>query len=249
MKYLYETHLHTNVGSACGIADPEEWIPFYKRLGFTGIVITDHFFNGNCRIDPFLPWKERVDLFYSGYERAKAAGDREGLDVFFGWEARLGNDEYLTYGPGKEWLYAHEELVTAGHAEQYRLIHAAGGAVVQAHPCRERDYETAVDLWPDWVDAIEGWNFCDSRGEDERSRTYGKKYGLCLTAGSDLHATSRSQGLRPFGVVSPVKWQSVMDYAKLLRSRTQLELEIDDEAKRPDDFTLHLPVRDHHGEL
>lgn len=82
MLYLYETHLHTTAASACARSSGAEYISFYKSLGYAGIIVTDHFFNGNCSIPDNLPWEERVNLFCRGYEEAKAEGDRQGLQVF-----------------------------------------------------------------------------------------------------------------------------------------------------------------------
>jgi len=242
MSYIYETHLHTNVGSRCGKSAPEEYIRVYKDYGFTGIVVTDHFFNGNCAIDRHLPWKEQVSQYMQGYERAKEEGGKVGLDVFFGWEARLGNDEYLTYGLDGGWLLSHPEIVTASHSEQWSLVHDAGGALVQAHPYRERDYETAIDLYPYCVDAIEGYNLCDSQSEDERSRAYGNRYHLPFTAGSDVHDVNLIKEHQPFGIVSPTRWNTIKDYADLLRTHEQLELHIPNEKERTETFTLSLPV-------
>ena len=53
MPYIYETHLHSCVASACGRSEPEEYIPYYKKLGYSGIFVTDHFFNGNTCMIPF----------------------------------------------------------------------------------------------------------------------------------------------------------------------------------------------------
>ena len=74
-EYKYETHLHTCQGSACGHLTGEEQADLYKGFGSTGIVVTDHFFNGNCAIPRDLPWKERVEQFCAGYRSAKKRGD------------------------------------------------------------------------------------------------------------------------------------------------------------------------------
>ncbi len=44
-----------------------------------------------------LSRQEKVARFLQGYQNAKKEGENVGLDVFFGWEARLGNDEFLIY--------------------------------------------------------------------------------------------------------------------------------------------------------
>ena len=82
MSYLYETHLHTVQASACGKSRGADYIPFYKKKGYTGIIVTDHFFNGNTCVPSHLSWEERVELFCKGYEEAKAEA-----------RACFGNDE------------------------------------------------------------------------------------------------------------------------------------------------------------
>lgn len=97
MPFLYETHMHTCQASLCGKATGAEQARAYKEAGFTGIIITDHFFGGNTAVDRTLPWTERVDLFWKGYEDAKAEGDRIGLDVFFGLEQNFsGTNTWFT---------------------------------------------------------------------------------------------------------------------------------------------------------
>ena len=60
-QYIYETHLHTRGVSACGSTEPEDYIAVYKKAGYAGIFVTDHFFNGNSGIDRTLPWEEMVN--------------------------------------------------------------------------------------------------------------------------------------------------------------------------------------------
>ena len=70
--YKYETHLHTKEGSACSTAPAVEMALAHKKLGYDGIFVTNHFFNGNTSVPRELPWNERVELFCVGYEQAKA---------------------------------------------------------------------------------------------------------------------------------------------------------------------------------
>ena len=49
--YFYEMHCHTSEGSDCSSSTGEEMAVYYKSLGYDGIFITDHFFNGNSRIN------------------------------------------------------------------------------------------------------------------------------------------------------------------------------------------------------
>jgi histidinol phosphatase-like PHP family hydrolase len=108
--YRYETHLHTNEASACAQVSAVEHVRTYKELGYAGIIVTDHFFNGNSSVPRNLPWEQRVDLLCRGYENAKKEGDRVGLSVFFGWEANYNGTEFLIYGLDKEWEKASRDI-------------------------------------------------------------------------------------------------------------------------------------------
>ena len=63
MAYLYETHMHTCLASACGVSTGKEHVRFYKERGYTGIIITDHFFGGNTCVPRNLPWGEEYLLY------------------------------------------------------------------------------------------------------------------------------------------------------------------------------------------
>ena len=111
--YLYETHLHTAEGSACAGSSGAEMARAYAKAGYTGIIITNHFFYGNTAVDRSLPWSDWVEKYCLGYEHAKAEGDKLGLQVFFGWESGYRGTEFLIYGPDKQWLLKHPEIKDA----------------------------------------------------------------------------------------------------------------------------------------
>lgn len=186
--FQYETHLHTTEASACGRYSAKEHVEYYKEAGFAGIVVTDHFFNGNSNIPKNLPWEERVDLFCLGYENAKAEGDKVGLSVFFGWEANYKGTEFLIYGLNKTWLKKNPDILSWTIEEQYKRVHKDGGYVIHAHPFRERSYIPEIRLFPQAVDAVEGWNARNYSDEaDRRAMEYAKKYKLAISAGTDAH--------------------------------------------------------------
>ena len=73
--YKYETHCHTAPVSKCGKASAEDTVSFYKRMGYDGIFITNHFLDGN--INPAvweLPYSEQIDFYFSDYEKCRALG-------------------------------------------------------------------------------------------------------------------------------------------------------------------------------
>lgn len=226
-QFRYETHLHTSEASACAIFSAAEHVRTYKELGYEGIIVTDHFFNGNTSVPRELPWEERVDLFCKGYENAKVEGDKIGLSVFFGWEANFNSTEFLIYGLDKEWLKAHPDILSWSIEEQYRRIHEDGGFIVHAHPFRIRPYIKEVRLFPDCIDAVEAINVGNRNDDfDRKALLYAKKHNLPVTGGSDAHGHNTSRS----GVTFPHKLENIQDFIsgikagkyELIRPKTEI---------------------------
>ena len=156
--YIYETHLHTSQASACADTPGREYVRRYMDAGYAGIIITDHFWRGNCAVDRSLPWREFVCRFCEGYEDALNEGIRRGFPVFFGWEETYEGDDYLIYGLDRQWLLDHPEVTRWSRKEQLDEVHRYGGCVVQAHPFRAAWYIRTIHLAPDLADAVEGDN-------------------------------------------------------------------------------------------
>ena len=195
--FYYELHAHTKAASLCSMVEPEDYIKFYMDRGFSGMVITDHFYHGNTAIDRDLDWASFVDSFCEGFYRAKAEGDKMGFDVFFGFEQKFydGTDEYLIYGISPEWLKDHPEIRDMDRLPFFKTIREAGGFIIQAHPFRQRKYISDIRLALDNVDAIEVLNLGDEKVFSRRSYEYAKNLGLPMTAGSDIHSTFHAHGV------------------------------------------------------
>jgi hypothetical protein len=214
MSFLYETHLHTVFASACADSKGSEYIQLYKDMGYSGIIVTDHFYNGHTAVPRSLPWKEWVKRFCRGYEEARNEGERQGIDVFFGWEETFDNcDDYLVYGLDKEWLLDNPGARNWTRGEQYREVKAAGGCVVQAHPFRQHSYIRKVVLSAGCVDAVEVGNPAnEEQSYDALALRYARKTGLPATAGSDMHNVRQFWNDGIFGVYIENKLQSISDY-------------------------------------
>lgn len=216
--YRYETHLHTVEGSACGVTPGREYPAIFKERGYDGIFITDHFFHGNTRPSRELPWPEYVAAYMKGYEEAKKAGDEIGFKVFFGIEENFEGDEYMLYGIDKEFLLAHPEIPHWTREDMIKAVHEAGGAVMQAHPFRDRDYIKKIHLYPEDVDGIEGINTANTANDNLAALCYALHYGLMIQAGSDTHST-RSIGDGNGGILYDTPIASERDYAERLLRR------------------------------
>lgn len=243
MPYIYETHLHTSAASKCARSGGAEYISYYKELGYSGIIVTDHFFNGNCSIPKNLPWEERVDLFCRGYEDAKAEGDRQGLQVFFAWEARFWGDEFLVYGLDKDWLKKHPDMLEWDHITHYQKIKADGGLVVQAHPFRERGYLSEVYVHPFQCDAFEVANAGNPYEQNRMAYRYALENNITMTAGSDIHTVGVTDCGDIYGMEFDTPLSSITDYVNRIKNGSGFLLHVPhDTLVWTDDTTNHLPV-------
>lgn len=215
--YIYETHLHTKEGSACGTASATDMVQACKDAGYTGIIVTNHFFYGNTAVDRSLPWNDWVEGYCKGYELAKEKGDSVGLQVFFGWESTYNGTDFLVYGLDKEWLLNHPEIKDATIEEQYHMVHKGGGIIIHAHPFREAPYISEIRLYPEYVDGVETVNATHVRHHktekgqvpyDIKAKAYAEEYKFPQTAGSDVHGTDLLGG----GMAFSEKLTSIQDF-------------------------------------
>ena len=214
--YKYETHLHTKEGSACASAPAAEMTRAHKAAGYDGIFVTDHFFNANTAVPRDLPWEERIDRFFLGYEHAKEVGDEIGLKVWFGFEYTVYNADFLIYNLDKEYMKANEQLLMhTDERECFRTIRENGGFIVHAHPFRYDPYIHHISLYPHDVDAVEVINASHDPRKlyNERAKLYADSYALIKTGGSDSHHLDKLFG---GGIDVPEPINCPEDYLRLL---------------------------------
>ncbi len=215
--YRYELHCHDNTMNHCGRWTPQEMVQAYSKLGYTGIVLTNHFFNnGSCKSPNTLPWKERVETYYHDYEIVKEEGEKLGLDVFFAFEYSansfyqedlsplseekidclkhkdaLTGCDFLIYGLDKEWLLSKDDSILKMPVNDFmKMVKDEGGTVIHAHPFRlELSYMDHISLFPKYTDGVEIFNGNPNTiGRGNRlAKAYAEEYGFFPTAGTDAH--------------------------------------------------------------
>lgn len=236
--YKYETHCHTSPVSRCGKASVEDTVSYYKRLGYDGIFITNHFLDGN--INPAvweLGWREQIDYYFSDYERARDLGVRIGIRVFPGVELSYRGTDFLIYGLGKEWYQGHPEILRMKKTEELPFLMESGALVIQAHPYREAHYIDHIRLFPRSVHGVEVINSSQTWKANEMAAHYAKQYGLLETVGSDNHWGSdafrmlREKGYRPYlaGMATDLEINDVQDFISQVRNGTMKPFLLDEE--------------------
>lgn len=221
-QYRYETHMHTSEASACASNTAIEMVEKFHQLGYSGIMVTNHFFNGNSSIPRELSWEEKINLFCKPYELALEHGIKIGIDVFFGLEYGYNGADFLTYGLDKSFLLAHPDLCNISIYDYFKLVHENGGFIIHAHPFRQAVYIGSIQLFPDLVDGIEVINTSHfNENYNIRATYYADSYELPKTSGSDAH---RIDGIFGGGMLFDHKLENLQDYYNTLKNKTGYKL-------------------------
>lgn len=230
--YKYETHLHTTQGSACAISSGADYILPYINAGYSGIIVTDHFYGGNTCISRDLDWEQWVNLYCFGYEQALKTAqeinqknntintDKE-FKVFFGFEQTFRGDDYLIYGLDKNWLLQNPNIINFTHHELFSIVCQNNGLMIQAHPFRFRSYQKAIHLYPRNVHGVEVYNAGNLDAENEQAKLYAKIYDFPCTSGSDIHNVQDLITLpkRIGGMAFSKPLNSINDYCSLVKNK------------------------------
>lgn len=185
--YRYETHLHSSPVSKCGRYSVRENMEFYKKIGYDGIFLTNHFINANIGCDRTLPYKEQVEFFFRDVEDGLSLADEIGIKFFWGVETSCFGTDFLIYGLSKEWYLSHPEIVEISAKEMLTMMASDGALIVHAHPFREASYIDHIRLFPNHVHAVEIDNCGNSPLQNEMAAIYAERYGIHTSAGSDNH--------------------------------------------------------------
>ena len=224
MSFIMETHLHTCEASRCGRVHGRDYINYMKEQGYSGIIVTDHFFNGNSAVPKELSWEERVKMYVSGYEAAYAEAQDKDFTVLFGIEYNFEGDEYLLYGVDEKWLLENDDIMEQSRSEVYKRVHQGGGIMVQAHPYRERDYLTKIHLTPSVCDGIEVYNAANGDNMNALAYKYAQKLNVPMSAGSDIHFFYEGP---KGGMMFDHKIETIEDYVQAFMNREGKPVAID----------------------
>ncbi len=208
--YKYETHLHTFPVSRCASADVKEALEFYKSIGYDGVFITNHFLDGNINIEKEKPYEEKIEFYFSDFEKGVEIGKAIGIKVFLGVELSYKGTDFLIYGLDKEWFLAHPEIINMQKSDELALMMESGALIIQAHPFREASYINHIRLFPRNVHGVEVVNASRTAEENNMADIYAERYGLIKFAGSDNHSASKQKRLAGICCEKPI--YSVEDF-------------------------------------
>lgn len=184
-----DLHVHTSEISPCGKVPAREMMRMYKENGYDLVILTDHLFPGLNTLPQDGSYAEKAEKWLEGYRTAKNEGDKIGLKVLLGGEARLcsyGNEDFLVYGLKEEDIEWCMELLDTAQsiAEMSEKMRGKGLFFVQAHPFRPglRAQDTAL------LDGVEAFNGNPRHNSSNHlARAHANSGDLVMLSGSDAH--------------------------------------------------------------
>ena len=189
-RYRYQMHAHTYPCSACANMTPKELVEGLHAGGYSGGVITNHFYHGNSGIDRSLTWDEFIRQYELDYIACRKEAQKYDLDLIFGIEEVVADGlEILCYGLTPEVLYKNPELIECDYKLWYRIMHEKDVLCVQAHPFRERYYIPNPGVLPlEFIDGIEVYNAANFKKNNLEAEKYAKAHPeLIVISGADAH--------------------------------------------------------------
>ena len=181
--YLTELHAHTKETSPCSHITANELVHKYKELGYSTLVITDHYTEKLLTSENPV---EVVERFLQGYNTALLTGEKIGLKVLLGMEIRFTNEkeDYLVYGVTKEFLIANYDICKKNIIDLRKKLDESTIPyfISQAHPGR------STCKYPTYLDGIEVFNAMNHQAEmNTIAENYSKEFNLIPTSGTDCH--------------------------------------------------------------
>ena len=209
----YEIHSHTKETSQCAAINAKELVEKYKELGYSGIVITNHYSDMTFSLKEMFNKKARIEHYLAGYREAKKY-ETEDFSVLLGIELRffLNGNDYLIYGVSEELIEKTPFLLPMYLKKASRFFRNNGCIVIQAHPFRPYIYRANAK----YLDGVEILNGKSSKEENDKALKWAERKGLKIrTAGSDCH---RATGAGLTGIVTNEPIKTNDDLLRILRN-------------------------------
>lgn len=182
-----ELHCHSSGASKCSQISIPEMITTYKFEGYSGLVITNHFY-------PWQPskfgYKKYVDDYIREYSNLYEKGESLGVKVYLGMEIRFEENEndYLVYG-------IDEDFIRNGISQKMKTLKDfvsvsknEKNLIIQAHPFRSGMQLMSDEL----LDGIEVYNLHPNHNSRIGfAAKYAENINGVFICGTDFHHTGQ----------------------------------------------------------
>ena len=215
-SYRYELHFHTSEVSGCAKVPACEAVLQYHRLGYAGVVVTDHYYQSLFAKMPYPTWPEKVSAYLTGYECARSVCEQHGMTVLLCMEIRFpeNNNDYLVYGISPDFLLGQPELQDLSLKTFQAIARENGLLVYQAHPFRN----TMTIMHPHLLDGLEILNGNPRHvARNDIAALWASQHELLGIAGSDFHQIG-DEGLAGIATTEPIR--NNQDLLRILKSQS-----------------------------
>ena len=210
-----DPHVHSKGISTCSKISCEEIIDKKRRLGFDGVILTNH-----CQAwyYPETEHKNYVERVIEEFHRGKAYADKKGFRFYLGLEVTLSDPhhaDWLLYGVTEEFLRSAPCLYKLTQKEMNELCEKWGIVLVQAHPDRQSPCN------PQYMHGVE--INCNSADLDKAPlvEELAKTHDLLITCGTDDHSL---QNEYRGGIFVPASCHTSVDVAKYFRAQKEVKI-------------------------
>lgn len=214
-KYKTELHAHSNPASACGDLPPESVVRIYSEIGYTSLVLSNHFLT-QMR---FYGDKEKaLKAYLRDYHIAQEYGEKYGINVILGCEIRFpeNTNDYLLFGIDEDFLYEAYNMLNSNISEFSKWFRKDSRLIIQAHPLRNGSTPAPIEL----LDGIESFNMHPNHNSRVgQSAKLAREHNLIITCGTDYHH-NHHEGMIAMLTKKPMT--SSFELAETLKSRDYL---------------------------
>ena len=214
-KYKTEMHAHSWPCSGCSQIPPESIVKIYSALGYTSVVLTNHF-NPSMRF--YGEKDEALKAYLRDYHTAVEYGEKYGVNVILGCEIRFSENanDYLLYGIDEEFLTDAYEYIEKDVEEFSGWFRNDSRLFIQAHPFRNG----MTEIEPSLLDGIETFNMHPNHNSRVAVAVkYAKENNCTVTCGTDYHHPNH-EGMISMLTKKPIT--NSFELASVLKSRDYL---------------------------
>jgi len=214
--FKYDMHVHTESVSSCGQVKAAETVNLYKKAGYQGLVITDHFYENFCTRFPQMSWTEKIDEYMKGYRKAKKAARKLGMDIILAMELRFTEmaGDFLVYGIDEAFLKENKNFHRGSLPEFKKRIDRQNKEILiyQAHPFRNRNNSAG----PQFLDGVEVFNGNPRQDNNNQlALAFAEKHDLQMISGSDFH---QIEDLARGGIITSEPFRNTEELLKVLKN-------------------------------
>lgn len=225
-----DTHVHSAGASRCARSTVEEIIDFKIKLGYDGMILTNHVQPWYCYNQEYSQIVADAESEYEkGLEHLEKIGEKH-FKFLLGAEITITlprHSDILIYGDVLPFLKKHDKLCDVTQQTLFEYCKEDGLVMVQAHPRREgMDF-----LDPSYLSGVEV--NCSPRDLATHPAVidFADKNNLILTCGTDTHFTAMTtRG----GMIVPDDICVCSDFAAYLKTTDFTQIRIDDKQFKHD---------------